>query len=253
MKNINSIPARPSTPVQPFTFLIRLRSRYALASQTPSLHSQCLYIRPTSDVPASFSSLLFYIWVLPGSTCSCLQSPCCHYLTSCILRLTTKIKGHIPQKSNQLSRTVSHEILAVSHGFLSSRSLNCPKSTFLKSGVVILLFACFSPLTIQRSTASRSLQPRLSPPFTSSTSSSFLASTRFHRVLPPIGSSITWVRNLPSTHYGNLLDCLCTTTLFFQNISGWVNFPTKTWLWECEASSRRVKKVSSTSFSSSGL
>lgn len=86
-----------------------------------------------------------------------------------------------------LSRTVSC-------GLLPNRCLNMLKSAFLKSKVVMLLFASFLSFRILNSIVSRSLQPKLALTFTSMTCSSLFGSKRSNRASPLVGPSTACVR-----------------------------------------------------------
>lgn len=118
-------------------------------------------------------------------------------------------------------------LLFWSHGILISRSFKRPKFAFWNLRVLVLLTAGLPPCRILISTISWSLQPRLPPTFTSSTTSScFLVQgpTTHPSLLapPPLASQCfhQWS--------ADFLDCLCQAILSLKQISVWLKSPRRT-------------------------
>ena len=97
--------------------------------------------------------------------------------------------------SNQLSWTPQPS-RALTHGIPPSRSLKRPKLALPKSKVLILVIALLPPHRILNCTISWSLQPKLPPTFTSSTSPSLSVqgpAAQLHNYPPPHHSTPGWL------------------------------------------------------------
>lgn len=136
----------------------------------------------------------------------------------CIENLIKSLKINQSSWTSLLSRTLSQAIL-------SSKSLKRPRSALLMSRVVLLLFALFFPLGILNSIMSLSLQPRVPLTFISPTSPLLFIKMKSSRASSFVGSLMTCVRQLPSIRSCNLLGCLYSAALPFQQLSGWFKFP----------------------------
>jgi len=98
----------------------------------------------------------------------------------------------------------------------------------LKFRVLTMLFVIPISLSSISSTSAWSLQPRLPPILTSPMSSLELVTTRSSIASPQVGVLITWLKKLSSMYSRNLLDCLQLAVLLFQQMSGWLKFPSRT-------------------------
>ncbi|KAK4823759.1 hypothetical protein QYF61_006055 [Mycteria americana] len=69
--------------------------------------------------------------------------------------------------------------------------------------------------------------PRLAPILTSPISSLALVTVRSSIAYPLGGLSITWLKKLSLMHSRSVLDCLQLAVLLFQQMLGWLKFPSR--------------------------
>lgn len=125
----------------------------------------------------------------------------------------------------------------LSHGIPPNRSQKRTKLLVLKSRAAILLVALLHPCRILNSTISWTQKPRL-PSSLHIPNQSFFVSTRSNSTFLPVGSFSTCVKKLSSTPYRELLDCVCSAVLSFQQISGWLKCSMRTRACSHEATPR---------------
>ena len=210
---------------------------------------QQLYTPPGSLAPASTALFHTLFWCLSSVRSSVLIHagflPLCLVFCSSGQTLLELGGGDpwIPASSSQpIFSPGSHSTV-----FFQAHPWRGFKSALLKSKAVILLFTLLSPPGILNSTFLWTLQPTL--PLT------FMSLTKFFLVckcLVQLSTFPCWFLDylcwkMSSMHSRNLVDCLSTAVLRFQQASGWLKSPMRTRACECEAFSSCLKKASSTS------
>lgn len=131
-------------------------------------------------------------------------------------------------------------------GVPSVNSLSNWKFALLKFRALTVLHLAHIP-KIVNSTRAWPLQLRLPPVLTSSISSSVLVGSRSINASPLGVLSVTRIKKLSPTHSRSLLDCLQIAVLLFQQMSQWLESPSRVKACEHDASCCWSKNSSSTS------